>query len=141
VITDATDAAQLRKLAIHTNYRGVLDISPLGGYGTLYGPNVKTDGTITNDEGMIAGNEYLAYADNRDGGPNVTLMVQVPATFDPKKPCIVHRRRQRIARHLRRNRLVRRMGAEARLCGRIYRQGYGHWRARSGQKHDQPDRW
>jgi hydroxybutyrate-dimer hydrolase len=82
-------AAELRKLAIHTNYRAVLDISPAGGYGRFYGPNVKADGTVTTDEGLIAGNEYLAYADNRDGGPNVTLMVQVPATFDPGKPCIV----------------------------------------------------
>jgi hydroxybutyrate-dimer hydrolase len=89
VVTDATDAAQLRRLAIHTNYRAVLDISPLGGYGSLYGPNVKADGTVTAEEGLVPGTEYLAFGDDRDGGPNVTLMVQVPASFDPAKPCIV----------------------------------------------------
>ena len=91
-VTDPTNAAQLRRAAIFNNYRAILDISPLGGYGTLYGPNVKADGTITSDEGKIAGTEYLAYADDRDSGPrnrNVTLMVQVPVSFDPKKPCII----------------------------------------------------
>jgi hydroxybutyrate-dimer hydrolase len=34
-------AAELRKLAIHTNYRAIVDPSPNGGYGTLYGPNVS----------------------------------------------------------------------------------------------------
>jgi hydroxybutyrate-dimer hydrolase len=89
VVTDPTSAAQLRRLAIHTNYRAVLDILPNGGYGTLYGPNVKPDGTITAEEGKIAGTEYIAYADNGSGRENVTLMVQVPSTFDSKRPCII----------------------------------------------------
>ena len=88
-VTDPTDAAQLRRLAIWTNYRAILDILPAGGYGTLYGPNVKSDGTITSSEGLIAGTEYIAYADDGSGRSNVTLMVQVPTTFDPTKPCIV----------------------------------------------------
>jgi hydroxybutyrate-dimer hydrolase len=88
-VTDATDPAQLRRLAIWTNYRAVLDISPLGGYGSLYGPNVTADGTITNGEGLIAGTEYIAYADDGSGRENVTLMVQVPAGFDARRPCIV----------------------------------------------------
>lgn len=89
VVTDPTSAAQLRRLAIHTNYRAILDITPGGGYGTLYGPNVKSDGTITSDEGKIAGREHIAYADDGSGRSNVTLMVQVPATFNPARPCIV----------------------------------------------------
>ncbi|HEU4622450.1 MAG TPA: 3-hydroxybutyrate oligomer hydrolase family protein [Burkholderiaceae bacterium] len=88
-VSDPNDPTQLRRLAIWTNYRAILDITPTGGYGTLYGPNVRADGTITFDEGRIAGTEYAAYADNRDGGPNVTLLVQVPTSFDPTKPCIV----------------------------------------------------
>jgi hydroxybutyrate-dimer hydrolase len=85
-------AAELRRLAIFNNYRAILDITPGGGYGTLYGPNVKADGTVTTDEGRIAGTEYIAYADDRASGSrnrNVTLMVQVPASFDPKQPCII----------------------------------------------------
>lgn len=85
----APTAAELRRLAIHTNYRAVLDISPLGGYGTLYGPNVTADGSVTAGEGLIAGTEYIAAAPSGGGRSNVTLMVQVPAGFDPARPCIV----------------------------------------------------
>ena len=89
-------AAELRKRAIHANYRALVDTSAAGGFGTLYGPmiSVSADGTVTRpsesaDAGLIAGTEYLAYADRGNDGGNVTLMVQVPAHFDPKKPCIV----------------------------------------------------
>jgi hydroxybutyrate-dimer hydrolase len=91
-VTDPNDPAQLRRLAIFNNYRAILDITPGGGYGTLYGPNVTADGQITTDEGKIPGTEYLAYADDRTSGSknrNVTLMVQVPTGFDPKKPCVI----------------------------------------------------
>ncbi|MFZ5540536.1 MAG: D-(-)-3-hydroxybutyrate oligomer hydrolase [Pseudomonadota bacterium] len=88
-VTDPTDPKQLRRLAIYNNYRALVDGNPLGGYGTLYGPNVKADGTVTADEGRIAGTEHLAFADRGRGRRNVTLMVQVPANFDPARPCIV----------------------------------------------------
>ncbi len=81
--------AELRKLAIFNNYRAVLDITPGGGYGTLYGPNVDTNGNITTSEGLIAGTEYIAYSDDGSGTQNVTLMVQVPANFDKANPCII----------------------------------------------------
>ncbi len=81
--------AELRKLAIFNNYRAVLDISAGGGYGTLYGPNVDTNGNITTSEGLIAGTEYIAYSDDGSGTQNVTLMVQVPASFNPANPCII----------------------------------------------------
>ncbi|NVM76841.1 hydroxybutyrate-dimer hydrolase [Duganella sp. SG902] len=77
-------AAELRRNAIHANYRAVLDIAANSGYGTLYGPNVDAKGVAGAGEGKVAGSEYLAYTDN-----NVTLMVQVPAGFDVKNPCIV----------------------------------------------------
>lgn len=85
----APTAAELRKNAIHTNYRAVLDITAGGGYGTFYGPNVRADGTVTSGEGKIAGCEHLAYADDGSGRQNVTLMVQIPASFDPDNACIV----------------------------------------------------
>jgi hydroxybutyrate-dimer hydrolase len=81
--------AELRQRAIHTNYRSILDISAAGGYGTLYGPNVLPDGTVTAGDGKIAGKEFITYADDGSGEKNVVLMVQVPASFDAKKPCIV----------------------------------------------------
>lgn len=82
-------AAELRRRAIHANYRGVLDITAAGGYGTLYGPNLTVDGTATTAEGKIAGKEYLAFADDGSGRKNVTLMVQIPSTFDKNNPCII----------------------------------------------------
>lgn len=81
--------AELRKLAIFNNYRAILDISAAGGYGTLYGPNVDAKGVITTSEGKIAGTEHIAYSDDGTGNQNVTLLVQVPATFNPASPCIV----------------------------------------------------
>jgi hydroxybutyrate-dimer hydrolase len=46
-------AEELRRLAIYNNYRALIDPTTGGGYGTLYGPNVKADGTVTADEGKI----------------------------------------------------------------------------------------
>ena len=82
-------AAELRKLAIFNNYRAILDISAAGGYGTLYGPNVDAKGAVTASEAKIAGTEYIAYSDDGTGKQNITMMVQVPATFNPANPCIV----------------------------------------------------
>ena len=82
-------AAELRRTAIHTNYRAMLDMTAAGGYGTLYGPNVNAQGQITAGDGKVAGTEYTAFADDGTGRKNVTLMVQVPASFDPKKPCMI----------------------------------------------------
>ena len=81
--------AELRKIAIFNNYRAILDITPGGGYGSLYGPNVNAQGVITTGEGKIAGTESIAYSDPGSGRQNVTMMVQVPSTFDVAKPCIV----------------------------------------------------
>src|ERR1700681_3610992 len=51
-------AAELRKIGIYNNYRGLVDVnSPNGGYGTLYGPNVDVNGNPTTNEGKIAGTE------------------------------------------------------------------------------------
>ncbi len=82
-------ASELRIRAIHTNYRALVDMTPGGGYGVFYGPNVTLDGQVTAGEGLIAGQEFLAFADDGSGRQNVTLMVQIPASFDPANPCIV----------------------------------------------------
>lgn len=82
-------AAELRKIAIFNNYRAILDITAAGGYGTLYGPNVDAKGVVTTGEGKIAGTEYMAYSDDGSGKQNVTMMVQVPSSFNPASPCIV----------------------------------------------------
>src|SRR6202045_3536565 len=80
-------AEELRRFAIYNNSRALIDPTPGGGYGTLYGPNVKPDGTVTASEGLIPGDEYIAY--EQDGHGHVTMMVQVPGSFDPMNSCIV----------------------------------------------------
>ncbi|MDC8784766.1 3-hydroxybutyrate oligomer hydrolase family protein [Roseateles koreensis] len=82
-------AAELRRAAIYTNYRAIVDVAPNGGYGSLFGPNVTSDGTVGSGEGMVAGTETVAYSDDGTGQRNVTLMVQVPSTFNPSLPCII----------------------------------------------------
>ena len=82
-------AEELRRLAIYNNYRALIDPTPGGGYGTLYGPNVTADGTVTAGEGKIAGNEYIAYEKGGGGKRNVTMMVHIPDTFVPSNACII----------------------------------------------------
>ena len=82
-------AAELRIRTIYNNYRALLDMTPAGGYGTLYGPNVDANGAITTGEGRIAGEEHIAFADDGTGRQNVTMMVQIPSNFNPNEPCII----------------------------------------------------
>ena len=85
----APTAAELRRNAIYNNYRALVDPTAAGGMGSLYGPNVDNNGVATAAEGRIAGREYIAWADDGSGTRNVTLMVQVPDSFDTANPCIV----------------------------------------------------
>jgi hydroxybutyrate-dimer hydrolase len=80
---------ELRTIAIYNNYRALVDVAANGGYGTLYGPNVDVNGVATSNEGKVAGEEHIAFADDGSGRQNVTLMVQIPSTFSTANPCIV----------------------------------------------------
>jgi hydroxybutyrate-dimer hydrolase len=82
-------SAELRTIAIYNNYRALLDMTAGGGYGVLYGPNIDVSGNPTLGEGKIAGDESLVFSDDGTGSQNVTLLVQVPASFDVNNPCIV----------------------------------------------------
>jgi hydroxybutyrate-dimer hydrolase len=81
--------AELRRNAIHTNYRALVDSTVAGGFTVFYGPNIDANGNDTLGEGKVPGREYIAWADDGSGRQNVTLMVQVPDSFDPAAPCIV----------------------------------------------------
>ena len=85
----APTAAELRRNAIYNNYRALVDMTANGGYGRMYGPNVGVDEVPTGGDGKVAGAEYIAFSDDGSGARNVTLMIQVPASFDPKRPCII----------------------------------------------------
>ena len=80
---------ELRRSAIYNNYRALIDPTPGGGYGTLYGPNVKADGTVTSSEGLIAGDEYIAFEKHAGERSRVTMMVQIPDSFSPTAACII----------------------------------------------------
>lgn len=80
---------ELRALAIYNNYRALVDTVSGGGYGVFFGPGVGTDGVPMGQAGLVAGSEVIAFADDGSGRLNVTLMVQVPDSFDPAEPCIV----------------------------------------------------
>ncbi len=85
----APTAAQLRCAAIYYNYRALVDTSAAGGFGRLYGPNIASDGSTITEQGQVAGIEAITYSDDGSGRQNVTLMVQVPTSFDKSNPCIV----------------------------------------------------
>ena len=82
-------ALELRRNALWANYRALLDPTPGGGFGTLYGPNVDGNGTVTASEGLIPGREYTAVLDDAAGKKRVTLIVQIPDSFNTANPCIV----------------------------------------------------
>ncbi len=50
----APTTAELRRYAIYTNYRAIVDTTAGGGFGSLYGPNVDAQGNATTGQGKIA---------------------------------------------------------------------------------------
>ena len=82
-------AQELRRNAIHGNYRALVDATAGGGYGTLYGPNVDVAGIATANEGLIPGREYIATLDDGSGRKRVVIAVQIPDSFNQAAPCLV----------------------------------------------------
>jgi hydroxybutyrate-dimer hydrolase len=82
-------ALELRRNAIQANYRGLVDTTPGGGYGSLYGPNVAADGTVTTGTGLIPGREYFASYEAGYSGNRSVMAIQIPDSFDTANPCIV----------------------------------------------------
>jgi hydroxybutyrate-dimer hydrolase len=82
-------ALELRRNAVHANYRAILDPTTGGGYGRLYGPNIDKLGADTLGEGLIPGKEYIASLDDGTGEKKVVIAVQIPQSFDVNNPCIV----------------------------------------------------
>ncbi|MGH8159520.1 MAG: 3-hydroxybutyrate oligomer hydrolase family protein [Rhodanobacter sp.] len=71
-------AEELRRRAIQTSWKGIADLGPLGGYGTVYGgvPDVP-------------GREYQAFAWIPGARSPHRVLLQVPDHFDRQKRCLV----------------------------------------------------
>jgi hydroxybutyrate-dimer hydrolase len=74
----APTALELRRRALWTNWRGIADLAPGGGYGTLYGTLAP-----------VPGREFHAFATLPGRAQPHRLMVQVPDAFDADARCVV----------------------------------------------------
>ncbi|MDE2406440.1 MAG: hydrogenase [Xanthomonadaceae bacterium] len=70
--------AELRKRALWSNWRGIADLSPGGGYGTLYGSMAN-----------VPGREFSAFARVSGASQPHRVLVQLPDAFDANKRCVV----------------------------------------------------
>lgn len=71
-------AAELRRRAIWSSWRGIADLSPNGGYGQLYGSAAN-----------VPGREYSAFARVPGAKQPHRVLVQVPDGFDTGKRCVL----------------------------------------------------
>ena len=71
-------AEELRRRAIQTSWKGIADLGPLGGYGTVYGGVPD-----------MTGREYQAFARIPDARSPHRVLLQVPDHFDRQKRCLV----------------------------------------------------
>ena len=75
---DHPTATELRRRAIWSSWRGIADLSPTGGFGTLYGAVPA-----------VPGREYAALATVPGARQPHRVLVQVPDAFDADKRCVV----------------------------------------------------
>jgi hydroxybutyrate-dimer hydrolase len=75
---DAPTAQELRRRAIWSNWRGIADLMPGGGYGDVYGAIPA-----------VPGSEYQAFAKLPSATQPHRVLVQVPDAFDRGKRCLV----------------------------------------------------
>jgi len=83
--------AELRRLAISTNFRAITDMIDAGGYGLFWGPALAPGFGGGVEPGLIPGVEYKALMKKPAGSGNVNnvpVAVQIPEHFDPSDPCI-----------------------------------------------------
>lgn len=75
---EAPTPDELRRRAIHTSWRGIADLGPLGAYGQLYGSVANTPGR-----------EFQAFAQVPGMRQPHRVLAQVPDNFDTKKRCLL----------------------------------------------------
>ncbi len=82
---------ELRRLALHTNFRAITDMTTAGGYGLFWGPALAPGFGPDVEPGLIPGVEYKALMKKPAGSGNVNkvpVAVQIPDSFDPEDPCV-----------------------------------------------------
>lgn len=75
---DDPTAEELRRRAIWTNWRGIADLAPGGGYGSVYGSLQP-----------VPGREYHAFATLPARNQPHRVLVQLPDAFDTQTRCVV----------------------------------------------------
>jgi hydroxybutyrate-dimer hydrolase len=77
-------AAELRRAALF------FKASKGQGFGRLFGPNVDVaTGEVFSDDGKIAGDEVLSFADDGTAKQNVAMLLQIPADLATERRCLV----------------------------------------------------
>ena len=71
-------ATELRRRAIYSNWRGIADLGPLGGYGEIYGAVP-----------VVTGREFTAFATLEGAQASHRVLLQVPDLFDRGRRCVV----------------------------------------------------
>ncbi|HZX71077.1 MAG TPA: 3-hydroxybutyrate oligomer hydrolase family protein, partial [Rhodanobacter sp.] len=71
-------ATELRRRAIQTSWKGIADLGPLGGYGTVYG-----------EVPDVSGREYQMFARIPGAHAPHRVLLQLPDAFDRHKRCLV----------------------------------------------------
>ncbi|WP_232227533.1 D-(-)-3-hydroxybutyrate oligomer hydrolase [Aerolutibacter daejeonensis] len=74
----APTSVELRRRALWANWRGIADLTPGGGYGSLYGSTHA-----------VPGREFSALATVPGAQQPHRVLVQVPDAFDLKRRCVV----------------------------------------------------
>lgn len=75
---EAPTPVELRRRALWSNWRGIADLAPGGGFGDVYGAL-----------GAVPGREFSGYATVAGATHPHRVLVQVPDAFDAKKRCVV----------------------------------------------------
>ena len=75
----SADAAGRRQLAYYNNWRGIADLSPNGGYGSVYGKPLAA----------VPGFETSAWVGEVGLFSPHGVLVQIPDSFDPERPCLI----------------------------------------------------
>ncbi len=75
---EAPTAAELRRRAVWSSWRGIADLAPGGGFGDVFG-----------SAAAVPGREYSAYATVPGARHAHRVMLQVPDAFDTEARCVV----------------------------------------------------